>query len=56
MKCILSGVKLKGLLSFKTLVAKATSLTFGLASGMKDCPALVGLGVYSTCSFCLGQV
>jgi H+/Cl- antiporter ClcA len=33
-KCILSGVKLKGLLSFKTLVAKVLSLTFGLSSGL----------------------
>lgn len=33
-KCILSGVKLKGLLSFKTLMAKVLSLTFGLSSGL----------------------
>ena len=39
MKCILSGVKLKGLLSFKTLVAKVLSLTFGLSSGTPPPPA-----------------
>jgi hypothetical protein len=41
MKCILSGVKLKGLLSFKTLVAKVLSLTFGLSSGTLPAPAFI---------------